>query len=116
MRGVDILLRRPVEGAADGLGNPARSWGEPETVAGVLVASGDTDDATASNRPHGVDVAYTLVFPKAHSGSLRGCEVKVPGDDRWYRIEGDPKKHPDGQMARPLGRWDRIAKAVASDG
>lgn len=115
MKGVDVLVRAPSRGAVDELGNPARSFGDPETVGDVLVMAGATSDSQESNRPDGVGVAYTLTFPASYAGSLRGCEVKVPGDDSWYGIAGDPRPTPAGQLGRPL-RWNRTAEAVRSDG
>lgn len=116
MRGVDVLVRAPfATGAADALGNPVTAWGEPMTVGDVLVQPGATSDAFESNRPEGATVVYTLAFPASFSGSLRGCEVRVPGDSAWYAIAGDPKPVLQGQLRRPL-RWNRECEAVRADG
>lgn len=116
MRGVDVLLRKPVESGKDSLGNPVCTWSEPEVVSDVLVAVGATADSLESNRPDGVTVAYTLVWPKSHADSLRGCQVKVPGDPEWYSVAGDPKPQVDGQMLRPYNVRNRVVEAVRDDG
>lgn len=116
MKGKDVLVRRPLENPPkDALGHPTRTWAEPETVHDVIVASGYTLEVTESNRPYAMTVAYTLTFPSTYTDQLRGCEVKVPGDSRWYAITGDPKPMPGGQLRRPL-RWNRTAEAVRGDG
>ena len=115
MRGLDVEVRHPVEGAADELGNPTRSWSEPETVGDVLVGAGPTADSHEANRPDGVTVAYTLVFPRGWTGSLRGRQVRVPGDADWYSVVGDPKATPDGQLPRRFTR-NRVVEVTRDAG
>lgn len=116
MKGVDVQVRAPADGTADALGNPARSWGAPRTVSDVLVQAGSTYNSNESNRPQGIVVAYTCVWPKSDTASLRGCQVKVPGDSEWYAVVGDPKATPDGQMARPFRQRNRIVEVTRDDG
>jgi len=109
-----VEVRRPTRGETDALGNPARGWTEPEEVADVYASPGATADAVESNRPDGARVAWTLTFPDTYTASLRGCQVRVPGDSSWYDVAGDPQKVPQQFAARM--RHDRVAEAVASDG
>ena len=116
MKGVDVSVRAPVAGAKDALGNPVTAWGEPRTVSDVLVSAGAALDSKESNRPAGVVVSYTCVWPKSDGSSLRGCQVQVPGDSDWYNVVGDPKETPDGQMARPFRIRNRIVEVTRDDG
>jgi len=116
MRGVSVQLKSPVEGKKDALGNPAVTYGEPTTVDDVLVHAGAAADSRETNRPDGVVVSYTLYWPKASTASLRGCLVKVPGDSEWYRVVGDPKATPEGQMARPFQVRNRVVEVTRDDG
>lgn len=116
MRGVSVDVRSPVAGKAkDALGNAVETWGEPVTVDDVLVAAGAAVDSLESNRPQGIVVSYTLTFPKSFTASLRGCQVRVPGDANWYDVVGDPKATPDGQLMRSFSR-NRIVEVTRSDG
>ena len=126
MRGVDVQVRGRVQPQTttttgesveiDALGNPVETWTEPRTVHDVLVQSGATSSSTESNRPEGVTVAYTCVWPKSDASSLRGCQVKVPDDPAWYNVIGDPKATPDGQLARPFRDRNRIVEVARDDG
>lgn len=48
-------------------------------VANVLVAPGPSSDL-GEDRPEGVDVKYTLQFPKTFKGALEGADVIVRGE------------------------------------
>lgn len=124
MRGITVEFRGPVgcelygepaEAETNSLGDPIAEMGEPVEVADVLVSAGAARDARESNRPDGIAVAWTLVIPRSFTPSLRGCEVRVPGDPAWYPIVGDPRATPDGQLLRRLPR-NRIAEAAMRDG
>lgn len=125
MRGVTVEFRGPAGGAlygggasagtADSLGNDAEEWGEPVEVADVLVAAGAARDSKESNRPDGIEVAWTLVVPRGFSASLRGCQVRVPGHEEWHDVIGDPMATPDGQLRRRFSR-NRIVEAARRDG
>lgn len=79
----------------DSLGNDVKVAGGPLTVGGVLVVPGAQAEPGGGNRPDGMDIAYTLYFPKSFTGSLDGCDVVVRGErcrvkghvDR-YRVYG----------------------------
>ena len=116
MRGVAVQLKTPIDGKKDALGNAKRTYAEAVTVDDVLVHAGTAADSKESNRPEGVVVSYTLYWPKASGGSLRGCLVKVPGDSEWYSVIGDPKATPEGQMARPFQVRNRVVEVTRSDG
>jgi hypothetical protein len=112
-----VDVRRPLATAGtDELGNPVTLWSDPEGVGNVLVAVGSTSDTGGENRPDGVRVAYTLVFPKAYAASLRGCQVRVPDDPVWYAVDGDPKPQLDGQALLPYNGRNRVVLAVSEDG
>jgi hypothetical protein len=116
MRGVDVSVRSPVSGQKDALGNPTVTWDKPRTVSNVLVSAGSASDSKDTNRPDGVIVTYTCVWPKSDSSSLRGCQVQVPGDSAWYSVIGDPKATPDGQMARRFRDRNRVVEVTRDDG
>ena len=93
--GTTIKVLRPGVGVKDRLGNMVNSNYEEETVDNVLVAPGATKELEAA-RPEGVDVAYSLHFPKTYTGTLEGCKVELPSP--WtgtYRVIGDPREYMD---------------------
>lgn len=126
MRGVDVQVRSRVPQQLttttdesvdlDALGNPMETWTVGRVVQDVLVQAGATANSNESNRPDGVTVAYTCVWPKSDASSLRGCQVKVPDDPCWYNVIGDPKATPDGQMARPFRDRNRLVEVARDDG
>lgn len=73
----------------DDLGEPT-GQAATETDVDVVVAPGSTD-SLGSERPDGVEVAYTLHFPKTWTASLRGCSVRVRGEA--YGVIGDPQPY-----------------------
>lgn len=112
LSGVEVTVSRPVVGAVDRLGNPTYTTTD-ETVGNVLVAPGSTEELDAS-RPAGVSVAYTLHFPKAYTGNLRGCTVTLP--EPWagtYRVIGDPRPYMD---ANTPTEWNRPVEVEDADG
>ena len=73
------------------------------TVDGVLVEPGANESLEAS-RPEGVQVAFTLHFPKTYSGTLEGCEIELPAP--WtgvYRVIGNPGRY---MMDNTPTRWN----------
>lgn len=90
MRGETVVVAYPETVGVDDLGAEVREVREVE-VGNVLVCPGATSDLSDSARPDGVRVAYTLHFPKAFTGSLRGCKVAVRGE--WLNVVGDPKPY-----------------------
>lgn len=99
----------------DRLGNEVPGAPTPVEVPGVLVANPSTDEMEAA-RAAGISLAYTLHFPKAFTGSLRGCTVLLP--EPWenevgYRVVGDPRPYMDGNTPGP---WNRPVQVVGADG
>ncbi|MHC6175467.1 hypothetical protein [Glutamicibacter sp. X7] len=83
-----VVVRREQIGTLPG---NIPEYGEVETtVEDVLVAPGPRADVVDSNRLEGVQIAWTLHFPKTFSGSLRGTSVKVRGESACP-VVGDPK-------------------------
>lgn len=109
--GEDVEVGVPSDGAKDPFGAPARSYAW-EKVPNVLVAPGATSDLDET-RPDGVEVAYTLYLPKTFAGDLRGCRVRVRGEEREYAVVGDPKRYPD---ALTPGDWNMQAEVARADG
>lgn len=113
IRGVDVQVSAPTYGTKDRLGNRPVTMGEPTTVKNVLVSPGATEAMEAS-RPEGVTVAYTLHFPKTFTGSLEGCEIKLPAP--WtgtYKVIGDPRPYID--VNTPT-QWHLPVEVEASHG
>lgn len=116
IKGVAVNVRRPIADGVDELGNPVSTWSEPDDVANVLVAVGATADTLEENRPDGITVAYTLVFPSTYTESLRGCEIQVPNDESWYSVIGDPLPQIDGQALIPYNGRNRVVQIARDDG
>lgn len=77
IRGVTVEVLRPTAGTADRFGNAVPGTPASEQVDNVLVSPGVTADLEAS-RPEGVNVAFTLHFPKGYTSSLEGCDITLP--------------------------------------
>ena len=94
IKGVTVTVATPSSTSTDRLGNPVITYTN-STVDNVLVVPGQTSDLDAS-RPAGVQVAYTLHFPKSFDGSLEGCEVTLPAPwEGTYRVIGAPGPYMD---------------------
>ena len=94
-------------------GNANETMSTWETVANVLVSPGATDDLEAS-RPKGVEVAYTLHFPKGYDTVLEGAIVELPAP--WagvYRVVGDPRPYMDANCPTP---WHLPVEVEAAHG
>ena len=112
IRGVPVTVARKLASGTDRFGNATYAT-STETVDDVLVSPGATDGLEAS-RPEGVEVAYTLHFPKAYQAPLEGCEIALPAP--WggsYRVVGDPGPYID---ANTPTRWNRPVEVEASHG
>ena len=101
------VIRPTVE--RDDLGEPVEAGASREEVR-CVVCPGATSDMDAT-RPEGVTVAYTLHFPKAYAGSLRGCSVEVRGEA--YRVIGDPQRTTG---AATPGPFDMAVEVTRADG
>ena len=93
----------------DDLGEPIDSQPSREAVR-CVVCPGSTSDLGAE-RPNGVRIAYTLHFPKAYKGDLRGCSVEVRGTR--YDVVGDPQR--TTEAATP-GPWNMAVEVARADG
>lgn len=109
IHGESVAVMRP-HASYDELGEPA--WGEPEReeVENVVVKPGASDDMGAS-RPNGVEVSYTLSFPKTYGKSLRGCSIEVRGEA--FDVVGDPKPLTE---ANTPGAWNLTVEVTRTDG
>lgn len=110
--GEEVSVCRPTEGRADPFGAASMKfdWESAEKVGNVLVAPGAASDLDET-RPNGVEVAYTLYFPKSFEGSLRGCRVKVGGKE--FSVVGDPRRYPERLTP---GDWNMQAEVARVDG
>lgn len=111
IRGETVLVRREVEVGVDPFNSPITEWVEEE-VRDVLVAPGARSDVVDSTRPDGVEVQWTLHFPKSFVGSLRGAEVSVRGQAPCPVI-GDPQPY---TIENTPTRWNRPVEVSRVDG
>lgn len=108
IKGETVTVITPAE-TEDELGEP--TFGEPTEVdVNALVCPGATADLDAT-RPNGATVAYTLHFPKTWAASLRGCSVRVRGNE--YAVIGDPQAYTEGNTPGP---YNRPVEVSATDG
>lgn len=112
IRGEEVRVCRPDKGAADPFGKPAETydWESAEAVPNVLIAPGATADLDET-RPEGVEVSYSLYFPKSYSASLKGCRVEVYGER--FDVVGDPRPYPAHLTP---GDWNTVAEVARTDG
>ena len=88
-----------------------------EIIENVLVQPGVTEDValkrnSASNRPDGVAVVYTLHIPKGYEAySFRGCRLKVRGE--WMEVVGDPTYYAPENTP---GAWNYPVEVRRCDG
>lgn len=94
----------------DALGEPIERDSVDTAIEGVVVCPGATSDLDAS-RPDGVEVAYTLCFPKSFTAPLKGCRVNVRGTE--YRVIGDPQRY---DPANTPGDWNLTVEVGRTDG
>jgi hypothetical protein len=89
IKGVSVDVYTPTANGTDRFGNAIYTSAKT-TVDNVLVVPGATSELDVS-RPEGVQVAYTLHFPKTFSASLEGCVIELPAP--WtgtYSVIGCP--------------------------
>lgn len=94
----------------DSLGEPVEESVTETTVDNVVVAPGATSDLD-STRPNGVEVAFTLCFPKGSDVDLKDATVSVRGTD--YKVVGDPQRYTG---ANTPGDWDLTCEVTRTDG
>lgn len=98
--GETVIVERPVEVGRDDGNSPLIEW-VAETVGDVLVAPGPRADVTDSHRPAGVQIKWTLHFPKRYPATLRGARVRVRGSGP-LPVVGDPQHYTETNTP---GRW-----------
>lgn len=109
--GESVVVERPVTGSPDPFGGVSVTW-VSESVDNVLVSPGPRSDVVESNRPSGVDVRWTLHFPKGYPATLRGARVRVRGGDPLDVI-GDPQHYTE---ANTPGAWSMPCEVGRVDG
>lgn len=109
--GETVTVERPVTGSADPFGGSSVTWAS-ESVDNVLVSPGSRSDVVESNRPSGVEVLWTLHFPKGYPATLRGARVRVRGGDPLDVI-GDPQHYTE---ANTPGEWSMPCEVGRVDG
>lgn len=110
IRGVTVTVYQPVRDSVDRFGNSTyteRSF----DVDNVLIVPGATADLEAS-RPEGVEVSFTLHFPKTFTGDLEGCSVEIPNNGR-FKVVGAPKPYMDVNTPTP---WHMPVEVAAAHG
>ena len=111
MRGEKVTVISLVDSGQRDAGNAPIMTESQTDVENVLVAPGPRSDVIESNRPDGVNVVYSLYFPKTFIGSLRGTQIKVRGT-KFHTI-GDPQPYPDDLTPTP---WNRPVEVEGRDG
>lgn len=79
MQGETVTVMSRVLDGCDSFNDPVYRHDEID-VDNVLVAPGAVNDALESTRPDGVEVNYTLYFPKTFDGDLECAKVVVRGE------------------------------------
>lgn len=112
MQGASVIVHAPTAATVDRFGNVESTW-TSYTVDDVLIAPGATADLEAS-RPEGVQVAYSLHFPKTFSESLEGCKIELPAPyGGVYRVIGKPSPY---MGANTPTRWNTPVEVERADG
>lgn len=93
----------------DDLGEPIFAEPEREKI-DVLVQPGSTADLDAT-RPNGVEVVFTLHFPKTYTKSLQDCRIEVRG--KQYEVVGDPQPY---TATNTPGAWNLPVEVKRVDG
>ena len=90
MSGETVTGIRHTTTGVDECGNPVH--GETvEDVANVLVQPPSMSEPSDVDRPDGIRVDATLLFPRTYEGgSLRGCGILIRDEPTPYRVIGDP--------------------------
>ena len=98
IKGEDVTVIYFQEVSKNPFGESERSE-TSELVHDVLVIPGATSDGVTQIRDEGVQVLYTLHFPKTFTRSLKDAQIKVRGitthvvgDPDHYTLENTPGK------------------------
>lgn len=122
MLGETVAVLTRTKASTDEMGEPVYEW-TAETVDNVLVRPLSGSDLVDSLRPDGIQVSYSLAFPKAWTaGKLpgflahrrvalvaRGMDAKDA--DSALRVSGSP----DRTVPCPTA-WDTVAEVGRNDG
>lgn len=120
LRGEGVTIWRPTT-AYDSAYDPVETW-TPEHLDNVLFGRPTTEQADATMRAYGVEVAYVLGIPKGYTESLRGCRVTRDRDQTGdeptmdgptFVVAGDPAPLPPEVCPTP---WNREAHVGWVDG
>ena len=111
LQGEQVVVERVVSPGVDAFGDPLPGQWVPEAVDDVLVAPGGRNDLDAS-RPEGVEVKWTLHFPKGYPATLRGARVVVRGQEPAF-VVGDPQHYTEGNTP---GAWSMPVELTAVRG
>lgn len=110
MRGEAVVVRMFEESGKDALNNPILAPNDIQ-VENVLVAPGSSGDINESTRPFGVEVKYTLYFPKTFDSKIENSQVLVRGE--WLHVVGSPR-HYDANNCPT--KWWMVAEVGATNG
>ena len=110
LTGETVVVAKRTETGRDEFNNPTFS-DEETAVDNVLVAPGEAADVIESVRPEGVEVNYTLYFPKTFTGDLECEKVKVRGE--WLDVIGHPDRYADEVCPTD---WNMVVMAGAVHG
>lgn len=105
------MTSRVASGSSDAHGNDVFTT-TTTTVDDVLVAPGPRGDLPFVDRPEGTVVAYSLHFPKAFTGNLRGALLTVRGES-GLRVIGDPRPF---TLENTPTRWHMPVEVERADG
>lgn len=110
MRGEEVTVRLKVKDGQDALNNAV--WKDQDvTVSNVLVAPGTSGNINDSTRPDGVQIKYTLYFPKTFDMRIDNAQVKVR--DEWLYVVGAPRHY--DKVNCPT-KWWMVAEVGGSHG
>lgn len=98
--GETVTVERRVETGRDPGNSPIWDW-VCEVVDNVLVAPGSRNDVEGTTRPDGVEVKFTLHFPKGYPETLANARISVRGRASM-RVVGDPSHYTE---ANTPGEW-----------
>lgn len=111
MHGETVTIKSRTATEADPFNDPTYSE-STEQVDNVLVAQGSQSNSTDSTRPDGVQVAFTLYFPRSWAyRSLKGDSVLIDGNE--YKVVGNPRPY-DGGL-HPT-QWNLEVEVSESEG
>lgn len=112
MRGETVVVKVKTEIGRDRYNSPEYEDRDIE-VPNVLVAPGDVDKASQPlNRPEGVDVQYTLYFPKTYDGPMLERQ-KICVRDKWLSVIGYPDRFDEVNCPT---EWNMTVKVSDYDG